>query len=62
MRPASSTRLAWRPPRWITGLVDLEGGRLLEVATDRTRAAVHSWLGARPPARLAQVGTVALDP
>jgi transposase len=55
-----ATRLA--PTRWITGLVDLEGGRLLEVVADRTRAAVAGWLGARPAAWLAQVSTVALDP
>jgi transposase len=36
------------PTRWITGLVDLEGGRLLDVVADRTRAAVDGWLGARP--------------
>jgi transposase len=41
-----ATRVA--PTRYVTGLVDLEGGRLLEVVADRTRAAVHSWLGARP--------------
>jgi transposase len=50
------------PTRWITGLVDLEGGRLLEVVADRTRAAVAGWLGARPNDWLAQVATVALDP
>ena len=33
-----ATRLA--PTRWVTGLVDLEQGRLLEVVADRTRAAV----------------------
>jgi len=55
-----ATRVA--PTRWVTGLVDLEGGRLLEVVADRTRAAVAGWLGARPAAWLAQVGTVALDP
>jgi transposase len=55
-----ATRLA--PTRWITGLVDLEGGRLLEVVADRTRAAVAGWLGARPAAWLAQVSMVALDP
>jgi transposase len=43
-------------------LVDLEGGRLLEVVADRTRAAVAGWLGARPNDWLAQVATVALDP
>src|SRR5215211_4199483 len=55
-----ATRVA--PTQWVTGLVDLEGGRLLEVVADRTRAAVHSWLDARPRAWLAQVTTVALDP
>jgi transposase len=50
------------PTRYVTGLVDLEGGRLLDVVADRTRAAVDDWLGARPRDWLAQVGTVALDP
>jgi transposase len=50
------------PTRWVTGLVDLERGRLLEVVADRTRAAVAGWLGARPHGWLAQVSTVALDP
>jgi transposase len=51
-----ATRLA--PTRWVTGLVDLERGRLLDVVADQTRAAVDDWLGAR----LAAVATVALDP
>jgi transposase len=55
-----ATRVA--PTRWVTGLVDLERGRLLDVVADRTRAAVDGWLGARPREWLAQVGTVALDP
>jgi transposase len=55
-----ATRVA--PTRYVTGLVELEGGRLLEVVADRTRAAVDDWLGARPHDWLAQVGTVALDP
>jgi hypothetical protein len=42
--------------------VDLEGGRLLDLVADRTRAAVDGWLGARTRDWLAQVGTVALDP
>jgi transposase len=50
------------PTRYVTGLVDLEGGRLLDVVADRTRSAVGGWLHARPAAWLAQVGTVALDP
>src|SRR5215217_7636331 len=47
-----ATRLA--PTRYVTGLVDLEGGRLL--------AAVDGWLSIRPRDWLAQVTTVALDP
>jgi transposase len=50
------------PTRYVTGLVDLEQGRLLDVVADRTRAAVAGWLGARPRGWLAQVGMVALDP
>jgi transposase len=48
--------------RWVTGLVDLEGGRLLDLVADRTRAAVGGWLDARPHDWLAEVGTVVLDP
>ena len=50
------------PTRYVTGLVDLEGGRLLDVVADRTRAAVDGWLGAQPAGWLAHVGLVALDP
>jgi transposase len=57
-RPVSS-----RPPtRYVTGLVGLEGGRLLDVVADRTRAAVAGWLEVRSRDWLAQVATVALDP
>jgi transposase len=55
-----ATRVA--PTRWVTGLVDLEGSRLLDVVADRTRAAVDRWLGAQPRGWLAEVATVALDP
>jgi transposase len=55
-----ATRTA--PTRYVTGLVDLERGRLLDVVADRTRAAVDGWLDARSRDWLAQVGTVALDP
>jgi transposase len=41
-----ATRLA--PTQWVTGLVDLERGRLLDVVADRTRAAVDGWLSSRP--------------
>jgi transposase len=50
------------PTRYVTGLVDLERGRLLEVVADRTRAAVAGWLDARSRDWLTQVATVALDP
>jgi transposase len=50
------------PTRYVTGLVDLERGRLLDVVADRTRAAADGWLGARPRDWPAQVATVALDP
>jgi transposase len=50
------------PTRYVTGLVDLEGGRLLDVVADRTRAAVGGWLHARTHDWLAGIGTVALDP
>jgi transposase len=55
-----ATRLA--PTRYVTGLVDLERGQLLDVVGDRTKAAVDGWLGARPRDWLAQVDTVTLDP
>jgi transposase len=55
-----ATRVA--PTRWVTGLVDLERGRLLDVVADRTRAAVGRWLGAQSRGWLAGVATVALDP
>jgi transposase len=55
-----ATRVA--PTQWVTGLVDLERGRLLEVVADRTRAAVGRWLGAQSRGWLAGVATVALDP
>jgi transposase len=55
-----ATRLA--PTQWVTGLVDLEQGRLLDVVADRTRAAVGGWLHARTRDWLAGIGMVALDP
>jgi transposase len=50
------------PTRYVTGLVDLEGGRLLDVVADRTRAAVGGWLHARSGDWLARINRVALDP
>jgi hypothetical protein len=58
-----ATRLT--PTRWVTGLVDLERGRLLDLVIDRTRAAVDGWLHARPralagPDRHGRAGPLAL--
>jgi len=55
-----ATRVA--PTRYVTGLVDLERGRLLDLVADRTRAAVDGWLAARSRDWLAHIGVVALDP
>ena len=50
------------PTRFVTGLVDLERGRLLDLVADRTRRAVDGWLSVRPRHWLAHIATVALDP
>src|SRR4029450_7109787 len=55
-----ATRVA--PTRYVTGLVDLERGRLLDVVADRTRAAVAGWLGARTHDWLARRATAAPEP
>jgi len=49
-----ATRVA--PTRYVTGLVDLECGRLLDLVADRTRAAVDGWLSIRPPDRFLSLG------
>jgi len=51
-----------RHTRYATGFVDLDRGRLLDVVPDRTGAAVHAWLSARPADWLRAVTTVAIDP
>jgi transposase len=55
-----ATRMA--PTRYVTGLVDLKRGRLLDLVGDRTRTAVDGWLHAQPRGWLAGIGTVALEP
>jgi transposase len=50
------------PTRYVTGLVDLADGRLLDVIADRTRRAVDAWLAVRGPGWLTRIATVALDP
>jgi hypothetical protein len=55
-----ATRVA--PTRYLTGLVDLERGRLLNVVADHIRTAVDGWLSIRPRDWLAHIATVALGP
>jgi hypothetical protein len=58
----SFLRARTAPTRWITGLVALEGGPLLDVVADRTRATVDGWLGVRPDSWPDHIAMVALDP
>jgi transposase len=53
---------ALRGTRLVTGLVDLDSGRLLEVLDGRSAAIVEAWLGGRPPGWLARIEAVAVDP
>jgi transposase len=55
-----ATRLA--PTRYVTALVDLERGRLLDLVAERPRIAVDGWLSAQSRDWLTHIGTVALDP
>jgi transposase len=50
-----------RRTRFITGFVDLDRARLLDVVPGRSGRAVESWLGGRPQAWLDDVSVVALD-
>lgn len=47
---------------YVSGLVDLGSGRLLDVVPDRTAKAVTEWLDTRSAGWLAGIGIVALDP
>jgi transposase len=51
-----------RRTRFVTGLVDLGRGRLLDVVDGRAGAAVGGWLARRGPEWLSAVQRVALDP
>ena len=48
--------------RFVSGLVDLGTGRLLDVVADRTITTVAGWLAAQPQGWLAGIGVVACDP
>ena len=50
------------PTTFVTGFVDLEHHRLLDVVPGRSAEAVRTWLGARPPVWRDGVEAVALDP
>jgi transposase len=51
-----------RRARWATVVVDAETGRVLAVLDGRDGSALRSWLASRPPAWLAGVEVVCLDP
>jgi transposase len=50
------------PTLLVTGFVDLDRHRLLDVVEGRTAHGVSDWLAARPAPWLAAIGTVTLDP
>ena len=47
---------------FVTGFVDIVGGRLLDIVAGRSARVVHTWLADRPEAWLSGVHTVAIDP
>jgi len=51
-----------RRTRYVTGFVDLDRARLLDVVAGRSGQAVHDWLGERDDDWLAGIDVVALDP
>jgi len=55
------TRLWWRQP-WLTGLVDLDTGELIDVIEGRTGSAVGAWLDALDPDQRARIDVVVTDP
>ena len=50
------------PTLYVTGFVDLERHRLLDVVPGRSAGGVRTWLGQRPLQWLREIGAVALDP
>jgi transposase len=55
------TRFWWRRP-WLTGLVDLDSGEVLDVVEGRTGAAVAAWLDGLEPTDLPTIDVVVTDP
>jgi len=50
------------PTLYVTGMVDVRTGRLLDLVENRTAAAVSTWLDGRDEAWKAGIDTVAIDP
>ncbi len=50
------------PTEYVTGVVDLDAPRLLDVVPGRSGTALSAWLSARPAPWREQVNTAALDP
>ncbi|MDP8929231.1 MAG: ISL3 family transposase [Actinomycetota bacterium] len=53
---------ATHPTLLVSGFVDLDRHRLIDVVAGRSAAAVSSWLAAKPSAWLAGIATVVIDP
>lgn len=53
---------ATRHTQFVTGFVDIIGGRLLDIVAGRSAKVVEDWLAKRPEAWLAGVETVTIDP
>jgi transposase len=52
----------WHPTLLVTGFVDLDRHRLIDVVEGRTAAGVRDWLARRPAPWRASISTVTLDP
>ncbi len=53
---------AVHPTLLVTGFVDLDRHRLIDVVPGRSAAAVSEWLAAKPPRWLAGIATAVIDP
>lgn len=53
---------ARHPTLLVTGFVDLDRHRLIDVVPGRSAAAVSTWLGAKPPRWLEGIATAVIDP
>ncbi len=53
---------AAHPTLLVTGFVDLDRHRLIDIVPGRSAAAVSAWLAAKPPRWLAGIATAVIDP